>query len=93
MTHPFHNYEADGPSWEDAVISGPVDLYVEMAWTAQAREFPGFFCECHGYSEEMKSHLFGLIDYMLKFALVAAGADNNWEAVYSETLEKMGGVR
>ena len=93
MTHPLHHYEAEGPSWKTAAINGPVDVYVEMAWTAQAREFPGFFCECHGYSEEMKDKLFPLISFMLKFALVAAGADNDWEAVYSETLEKMGGAK
>lgn len=76
-------------AWADAVINSPVNVYQALAWTYQTREYPELFCDDMGFTDKQLSFLVELIDNMLEFVLLAAGADKDWERLYSETLERM----
>lgn len=75
-------------AWSDAVITGPVSVYQALAWTYQTREYPELFCEGMGFTEEQLFFLTELIDNMLAVALLAAGADEDWEKLYSKALAR-----
>ncbi len=75
-------------AWADAVINSPIHVYQALAWTYQTREYPELFCDGMGFTEEQLFFLTELIDNMLAVALLAAGADEDWEKLYSKVLAR-----
>lgn len=84
-----HDTAKSPPSWTYAVIQSPVHLYRELAWMAQNNEHPELLCKCLGLTEAQKIKVIGIVDYLIEFALTAAGVDEAWDELYQATLTKM----
>lgn len=82
------------PLWKDMGTNDSIDLYRYMAWQAQIEKYPHFMCtDCLGLDREAAGEMMNIVDYMIDFALTAAGVANDWNKIFEATKAKMEGKK